>query len=71
MPRWFQVLLQALMMSCTILLAARGQISPGAALGISALQGALGVVCQSYNTDGTPQAVAFRKKNEPPRDWQI
>jgi hypothetical protein len=61
MPRWLQITLHAALVGVNIALAIKG-VPSGWNTGLAVAQGALGAVAQGYNSDGTPQAVAFRKQ---------
>jgi hypothetical protein len=67
MPKWLQIALHLL------LIAAGGYMSfaSGTALPLvisSGVQAAVGAIAQHYNTDGTPQSVAFVQAPGSPPD---
>lgn len=60
MPRWLHILTQVLSSVGGILGAVQGvKWAPIAAIGINA---GVGIIQQQFNTDGTPQSIAFVKK---------
>lgn len=60
MPRWLHIIVQIGSAAAGILGAVQGvSWAPIASLGINST---LGIIQQSYNTDGTPQTVAFEPK---------
>lgn len=62
MPRWLHGTLHVLAVGAVAGLTVAKAVNPLAAAGISAAQAMLGVAMQSFNTDGTPQTVAFVPK---------
>ena len=62
MPRWLQILLHL----GTIAGGSYAAVAAGSSIPLvvsSGINAAIGAIAQTYNTDGTPQAVAFQPKD--------
>ena len=63
MPRWLQIVLHLVPIGLGSYLA----VSAGSPIPLvisSGVNAAIGAIAQSYNTDGTPQSVAFDSKGK-------